>query len=498
MLTSWRVPLLVFCLGLTGPVPVHAQPEPPRPVADDHPENSGDPPVSAGRLALERPPYSLFDCPSPAPFGAGWKGGSLFDGFDFPYDLGPNQSADEAVDNGTGAAGARPSEQPVGGNPAATNVEVGTGTLGEILGLDQYGIRVGGIWFFDESVNFRGGVKPGGWAGEELFTTEVALDLEKLCGWSGGRAAADVLQHNGSPAGKLTGDVMGFDGLDGGPPLRRTELYQLWFLQTLCDGRLAIRIGKLVPTFQFTNIARATSLIATPVFAMPTMLGRVVGYPDSAWGVTVQALPTEHCYGAFGFYDGRLGGSGTPTGLVGPQFNGQYFYIGEVGTTYALGGANKLEGKAGIGVWYQTQAIRQFDGPAHHGEAGFYVIARQQLWNANPGKDNRGVAAFFQFGRADPSVQLVQTYLGGGLTWVGPLRCRPQDSAGIGMFWADLTNAPGAGNLRANETTVQCYYQAILSKNWFVEPVLSYINDPARNRNLANPLALTLRLGLVF
>ena len=31
--------------------------------------------------------------------------------------------------------------------------------------------------------------------------TEVAVDLEKLCGWSGGKFAADLIQHNGSPRG---------------------------------------------------------------------------------------------------------------------------------------------------------------------------------------------------------------------------------------------------------------------------------------------------------
>jgi carbohydrate-selective porin OprB len=112
--------------------------------------------------------------------------------------------------------------------------------------------------------------------------------------------------------------------------------------------------------------------------------------------------------------------------------------------------------------------------------------------------ENRGIAAFFQFSRSDPGVQLVPTYLGGGLTGTGFLRCRPQDSAGIGLFWGDLTNAPGAGNIRANETTIQCYYQGVLSANWFVQPVLTYINDPGSNRNLANTLALTLRVGLVF
>jgi porin len=484
MVASRRFPLLVLLLSAIGLAPVHAQNEAPEPLT----QQTSAPPT-----------FSLFDCLPTAPTQGtgGFDGRSLFEGFDFPYDVSPFPGQVEGEEKPEGQPS--PPSAPISGNPAATNIEIGTGTLGKILGVDQYGIRVGGVWLYDENANFRGGVQPGGWAGQEMFTTEISLDLEKLCGWRGAKFAADVLQHNGSPASGLTGDVMGFDGLDGGPPLRRTELYQLWFLQHFFDNRLAIRIGKQVTTFQFLNISGVTSLIGAPVFVMPTVLGRLPAYTDSAYGVMVEAFPTDHLYGFFGAYDGRLGGSGTPTGLRGPRFSGQYFYISEAGSKYTLGGANKLEGKVGLGVWYQTQAMPQFGNSGiHHGEAGYYLIATQQLWNANPGVETRGIAAFFQFSRSDPRVQLVPTYLGGGLTWDGLWRRRPQDSAGIGLFWGDLTNAPGAGNIRANETTIQCYYQAELSPNWFVQPVLTYINDPGSNRNLANPLALTLRCGLVF
>ncbi|MFO0876182.1 MAG: carbohydrate porin [Gemmataceae bacterium] len=483
--------LLVLLLCMLAARPIHARPleEASASSRDATGNTSADNPPQA------RPPISWIDSLPPTHLdGSPSHGWSLFGGFDDPQGL---TSAAPTTAPGISSADST-STRPIGGNPAATNVEIGTGTLGKLLRLDELGIRLGGILFYDQTYNALGGIKPGGWAGQELLLTEMAVDLEKLVGWSGGRLAADLLQHNGTAAGSLTGDVMVFEGLDGGPPLPRVELYQLWFLQTLFDNRLAIRLGKLVPTFQFANLEGATSLIATSIFTMPTMLGRLPGYPDSACGVTVQALPTEHVYSYLGFYDGRLGGSGEPTGMLGPQFNGQYFYIGEVGARYSLGGSRRLEGKAGYGAWYQSGWLPRFDGTLQRGMAGWYCLATQQLWKETHGEETEVLTAFFQVGRSDPNVQQVPMFLSGGLTWYGFLRCRPRDSIGAGVFWGDLTRAPGAGNLPANETTFQCYYQGVLARNMFVQPVVTYIRDPGSNANLASPLALTLRVGLVF
>ncbi len=104
-------------------------------------------------------------------------------------------------------------------------------------------------------------------------------------------------------------------------------------------------MGKLVPTYDFNNVARpvrdealaipaVTSLIYTPAFVNTTLLGVLPGYYNSAWGITTTLAPTESLYFSYGGYDGN--GVRQQIGLDNaPQFNGYYFNIAETG--YAWG-----------------------------------------------------------------------------------------------------------------------------------------------------------------
>src|SRR5262249_5594324 len=143
----------------------------------------------------------------------------------------------------------------ISGNPAASNVSPGTGDLGRLLGLDQLGIRLGGVWIMDEDWDSRGGLRPGHWAEQNLLVLDLTVDLEKMIGCKGGKVGVEFLNHSGSAASALTGDLLAYDGLDCIPPFARTELYELWYLQTFFDKRLSIRIGKQIPTYDFGNIA---------------------------------------------------------------------------------------------------------------------------------------------------------------------------------------------------------------------------------------------------
>lgn len=48
--------------------------------------------------------------------------------------------------------------------------------------------------------------------------------------------------------------------LERGQPLNRTQLYDLlWWRQRLFDDKLIVRVGKVVPTFDFNNVVRPLS-----------------------------------------------------------------------------------------------------------------------------------------------------------------------------------------------------------------------------------------------
>jgi porin len=80
------------------------------------------------------------------------------------------------------------------------------------------------------------------------------------------------------------------NSLPGSKPLNRSELYQLWYRQSLFDDKIIFRIGKMLPTYDFNNVARrvptqdetmeipaVTGLLYTPVFVNPTLLRAIGG-----------------------------------------------------------------------------------------------------------------------------------------------------------------------------------------------------------------------------
>lgn len=414
------------------------------------------------------------------------------------------------------------SELGMAGNPAAVNIVVGNGALGRLLGIDEEsGFRLGGMWLGDASAVLSGGVHGGEWGLNNLAIIDLSLDAEKRWGWEGASFGTQYLDYTGQPTNSLAGTVQGFDGLQAGQPYNRSELYQLWWRQTWFDGALITRLGKSVPSFDFNNVLSAvpvgndaadipavTSLIYTPIFVNPTMFGRLPGYYDSATGLTATLAPSETAYASYGIYDGS-GAHGEKTGLLGPQFDGYYFNIAEVGTTWLYGPEGK-PGKFGIGLWHQTGDLALPDGEFDNGETGVYLFASQRLWFQQPGVNHNGISGFLQYGANDSDSSWVREYYGAGLTAFGLVPSRPNDSQGVGMAWSILNDAPNASNfffgdrngppipLNSNELMFAGYYQAALSKSAFLQPTLTYIPNPGLHPDIPAAFASSIYLTILF
>ena len=437
--------------------------------------------------------------------------------------------------------GASRGSQPIPSNPAAVNIIAGTGALGRALGLDpDSGVRLGGFWIGDSSNVFSGG-RAAGWGLNSVTVADLNFDFDKMVGWRGGSFGIQYLNFVGQPTNNLAGAFPGFDSLEAGPPLSRNQLYQLWFRQVLFDDKLIIRIGKSVPTYDFNNVCNpvpteddpsasipaVTSLIYTPIFVNPTMLGVIPGYYNSATGLTVTVAPTKQLYLNFGFYDGNLANPNlkpeNQTGFTGPRFNGYYFFIGEVGYAYRLG-AQRKPGNFGVGVWGQTGKLLDYaSAPANNpdgtpsngppagrvnGAAGVYLFGSQRLWFRNPGVDNSGVSGFYQFGTNNSSALLARDYVGGGLTAFNMVPGRPDDSFGFGLAWTELTTGPNSAflfyndgknhSLRSNQLMLEWYYQMKVVNGVFFQTALTDIPTPGQGPNLQNAVAVTMRITVLF
>jgi porin len=393
-------------------------------------------------------------------------------------------------------------------NPGATNPEPGTGWLGrkiqEWLGLGKdTGIWFGGSWISDVNFLIAGGEEPGRNTVNSLVILGLRLHTEKLKGWKGGEFGIDLLQFNGSPANTQAGSVQGYNALPGPDPLNRFELYQLWWRQTLFDGKFIFQIGKSIASADFNNVVRTmpapikdmrspaiTSLIFTPIFTNPTMSNVLPGSYNSACGITASWLPNENIYFSYGFYDGNLA-RGSQTGLRGPQFNGYYLHIGEAGACWMV---KDHPGKVGIGGWVQTGRLTN-SGFTDNGIGGFYLYGSQRLYKIRPQIDNSGFIIFAQYGINNSETATVNQYVGGGLTGLALLPERPEDSCGIGVACSWLNR-----NLyqRNNEVILQGYYQMNLIGATYLQPVLSYIPAPGAATGLKSAWAVTLRFIALF
>lgn len=216
------------------------------------------------------------------------------------------ESASLSAEQGNGPA------PPLGisANPGAVNQTTGTGQTGEWLGFKKdSGIFLGGVWAGDTNYLISGGEHPGAWSWNSLLIVSLGLDSEKLIDWKGGKFGIEFLQFDGQLTNQQAGSVQGYNSLPGPPPLDRSELYQLWWRQELFDGKLIVRVGKMVPTADFNNVLRpvptqdqslfipsVSGLMFTPVFVNPTLLGVMPGYYNSAYGVTATFAPTNNFY----------------------------------------------------------------------------------------------------------------------------------------------------------------------------------------------------------
>ena len=424
----------------------------------------------------------------------------------------------QTVSSSTPAASSTPSSsiakalsgadvQPISANPGASNLIAGTGMLGHLIGLDNIpGVRVGGLWIGNADYLFTGGVKPRTWGFNSLLFLNLNIDLQKLAGIPGASMEAELMQFNGEDSNGKAGVITAYDGLSGPKPFVRTQLYELWWRQSLFADKLIIRVGKTAPTSDFNNVTRAvptadtslqvpaiSGLIYAPIFKNPTLIGVSPGYYNTAYGITANFAPTKNFYLTCALYDGALG-RGIQTGLhEGPVFDGHYFTIGEAGYAWTLG-EHKLIGIIGAGGWAQTGELYG-PGTSQNGSEGFYTFGSQRLWRRHEGIDNSGISAFFQFGINDSRTMIANEYFGAGFTGFGLIPHRPVDSIGTGLAWSWLNRRYG---FRSNETILQAYYQMHLIGTSFFEPVLSYIPNPGESRGTQGAVAITAQVTVLF
>lgn len=381
-------------------------------------------------------------------------------------------------------------------SPAAVDKVPGTGALGRWLGIPaESPWRLGGFWAGNASGQLGGGLGDQSGLGlAHQLLLDLSLDLHKSVGWAGAKVWVQGLQANANTTAAIAGgSVQGINSLVSFP-LDNTQLFSYALSQFLFDEQVRLLVGKLAPGNDFANVvvpvAEASgspysipgisSLTYTPLYAMPTLLGRL----NTAFGASLLVQPkalNRDVYLKLGVFDGR-GGSGVnppiQTSLALPSLAGPLFSIAEIGGAWTVG-SQSMPGAASFGLWHQGGPLGcngQGASCAAADAAGGYVIAQQRLINFRYPLDNSGVSTFVQTSWTPSVTNLFVASIGGGLTMFAPMRTRPRDSYGVGLSWARVNQqGPLAAVANPVELMLQVYGQIHLAGNLYLTPSITVL-----------------------
>jgi porin len=362
----------------------------------------------------------------------------------------------------------------------------------------EHGLVFSGSYTLDWSSVWSGGVNRRA-STRSLADFNLAIDLEKLAGLTGGDAFVDFYSTDGRGGSYDAGDTHWSSNIQTEENL--DQVAEVWYQQWLLERKLRVKFGKVDANSEFAFVNCTDSFldsaagISTPIFTLPT-------YPDPAMGVNIFVYPTPGLYVGFGIYDGATF-DGIPTGRNGPatffsdRRSASWFSIAEMGFTWdnvAGMGGGRLAG----GGWHQSADFERFDGGVERGTEGFYLLAEQQLTcTGAPDDAEHGLFAFARYAWADEDVFAAAQHIGGGLVLKGTLPGRQDDETGVFVSLLVLSDAEGAA-YSGNETAVELYYRFNLTPFVHLTPDLQWIGNPSGDPTIDDAVVGALRVEVDF
>ena len=417
--------------------------------------------------------------------------------------------------------------------PAPTGLWDRSTLFGDMGGLrpwlGNYGVTLGVQETSEYLRNLSGGVAREG-AYDGLTQASLQIDTSKAFGLPGGTFNVSGLQIHGRNLSQHT--LLTLQSASGIEADASTRLWELWYQQSLLDGRVDVKLGQQSLDQEFMVSQYATPFMnATfgwPVLPSVDLPSGGPAYPLSSLGARFRAKPSDAVTVLAGVFDGNPAGSnsGDPQkqDSHGTNFNlgNGALFIAEL--QYAINQPpadakapqpSGLPGTYELGLWYKSQnfADLQHDtnglslaNPAsngipsrHRGDYGVYAVADQMIWR--PGADSPQSAGVFARVMGAPGDRnLVDLGVNAGVTLKAPFKGRDNDIAGLAIGYARIgSNAQGLDRdtasfstpgypQRSAETIIEATYQYQVAPWWQLQADFQYAFRPAGGiPNPANP-----------
>lgn len=378
--------------------------------------------------------------------------------------------------------------------------------LGEKLAAQ--GVSVGLSLTQAYQINLDGGLATHRRAGRYTgsYDAEIDFDLEKLMNVKGARVFlhAEGSWSDGLDASSM-GSVGGFEiNADAGGD-RSIDLTEFYYEQTLLDGALIVRIGKLDLTGGFEcrgcPVAFDGNAFAndeTTQFLNAALVNNpAIPMPDNGLAAIIYAQPLEWWYISAGVADAQA--DARETGFNTTFHDEDYFLsIFETGIAPRISSPKgPLQGAYRAGFWYDPQDKEKHNGGVKRDDMGFYLSFDQMVLKENDKEDDvQGLGLFARYGWADKDVSEIKCFWSMGAQYQGLMPTREDDVLGFGVAQGRLVK--DAGFTEDQGSAMELYYNAQITPWLSVSPSVQYIFNPGGDSSVDDAVVLAFRVQMAF
>jgi porin len=284
------------------------------------------------------------------------------------------------------------------------------------------------------------------------------------------------------------------------------DLIEMYWEQSLFDGRVQFRVGKFDISGGYTcqdcTVAFDSNAYAndeTAQFLNTALVNNpTIPFPDYGLGASVVVEPVDGFYFGAGTVDAQADHreTGFNTAFHDEDYWFAVFETGLARTWSMPWSTRKLPGAYRAGFWYDPQDKERFvTGTTKRDDIGFYLSFDQGLFFEND-DDDQGLGAFFRYGWADRDVNEFTCFWSTGLQYVGLIPCRDEDVVGIG--YANGKRGADPGFTAHREQVWEAYYNAKITSWLNLTPNVQVIKNPGLREDIGDAVILGFRAQMQF
>lgn len=327
-----------------------------------------------------------------------------------------------------------------------------------------------------------------------------------------------VLKNNGGMATKLMGDFQVASNIEA---VNSWRIFEFFSEKNFFNDRVSILAGLYDLNSEFDILSPGTLFINSSFgigaeYAQAGRNGPSI-FPVSSLGLRLATMLGEHTKFRFAILDAV---PGDPQNLQsnekmlsrdeGALLTGELsYYLGKsyndkternyetrrkkVGRDYESSRNDKIN----FGAWYFTSNFEHIDDSTRNsiGNFGIYVGMQKYIFN----EVKNYISYFLRLGIANPTFNNYFSALSGGFVVSNPFIDIDDN---FGLAFSSVMNSKNLNSLQLDpqniETAIEFTYLLPIKSWLLIQPNMQYIINPSTNKNLENPLSLSILLQINF